>query len=151
MNNKDKKPEEIFIEWSNRAKSGDLDAQYYTGYMLFWGIGVKKNRRRAAKFWREAAEHGHTEAQYWLGTCYDCGLGGFKENRALAIEWWRKSAASGHRGAMMAMVSIYVLSIFVGEGKAMINKEEALEYCQKAAMAGNCLAKQFLRDRNLWM
>ena len=146
MNNQDKKLKKFYTACLDLAKSGDPDAQYHVGFMLFWGIGAKKNRRQAVKQWREAAAHGHAIAQYWLATCYDCGFGGLKQDLALAVHWWRESAANGNNSALMPIVSSY---LFSEEAKFLITKEEALEYCQKAAIAGNTLAKYFLKHKFL--
>lgn len=49
------------------AGQGNLSAQTSLGLMYFLGEGVEEDRVEAAKWFREAAERGHTEARYTLG------------------------------------------------------------------------------------
>ena len=50
------------------------------------------------KWYRKAAEQGHTEAQFNLGVCYASGRGVTK-NEAEAVKWYRKSADQGFANA----------------------------------------------------
>ena len=50
-----------------KAEKGDSTAQYFLGAMYAKGEGVPKDNAEAVKWFRKAAEQGHTDAQYILG------------------------------------------------------------------------------------
>jgi TPR repeat protein len=54
------------------------------------------------KWFREAAERGHSQAQYNLGNMYLKGQG-VKADREAAEKWFRKAADQGHKGAKKAL------------------------------------------------
>ena len=57
------------------AKRGEAEAQYNLGSKYALGKGLRKNNRRAVKWYRRAAEQGYAEAQYNLGVMYAKGTG----------------------------------------------------------------------------
>ena len=65
-------------------------------------MGVEQNYRKAAKWWRKAAEQGHKNAQYNLGLAYDNGKGVEKDHSA-AMEWYHKAAEQGNKDAQNAL------------------------------------------------
>ena len=56
----------------------------------------------AAKWYRKAAEQGHSEAQYQLGECYYCGHGVDKDYNE-AVKWFRKAAEQGNSDAQYTL------------------------------------------------
>ena len=64
------------------------------------GTGVPENDAEAVKWYRKAAEQGHTQAQFYLGNMYDKGRG-VSEDKAEALNWWRKAAEQGHEDAKL--------------------------------------------------
>ncbi|MDR3357639.1 MAG: sel1 repeat family protein [Desulfovibrio sp.] len=58
------------------------------------GRGVTKDDAKAAKWFRKAAEQGHSDAQYDLGEMYATG-GGVTKDDAKAAEWYGKSLSRG--------------------------------------------------------
>ena len=46
------------------------------------------------KWWRQAAEQGHAEAQYNLGVCYEKGEG-VAQDSSEAVKWFRQAAEQG--------------------------------------------------------
>lgn len=63
------------IKYLKKAANG-----MHTGAMLllarnyFYGVGVKKNEKKAVKEWKRAALIGCPEADYYLGLCYEKGI-----------------------------------------------------------------------------
>ena len=55
---------------------------------------MEKNNEKAAKWYRKAAEQGHTIAQYFLGEMYYYGVG-VLQDKVEAVKWWRKAAEQG--------------------------------------------------------
>ena len=49
------------------AEKGDPKAQFYLGEMYGQGQGIKRDLKKAARWYREAAMQGHTAAQAILG------------------------------------------------------------------------------------
>jgi TPR repeat protein len=60
----------------------------------------------AAKI-RPLAEQGDPKCQYFLGTCYDNGIGGVSQDYAEALKWYRKAAEQGHGDALASMAGMY--------------------------------------------
>jgi TPR repeat protein len=62
-------------EFKPLAEGGNPNAQYYMGFMIHHGYGVKRNEAEAAKWFRMAAEQGEWQSQYYLGVLYEKGVG----------------------------------------------------------------------------
>jgi TPR repeat protein len=104
---------EQVISWYGKAAAqGYAKAQYNLGYYYGHGedklgrsfpggptvwskIGVPKNPVEALKWYRLAAENGHSNAQYVMGKFYYSGEVVTKDH-VEAFKWWRKAAESGH-------------------------------------------------------
>ena len=69
-------------------------AQYNLGICYAAGQGVRQDDKEAAKWWRKAAEQGHTEAQHNIGSCYVNGQG-VEQDYEEAVKWLRLSLAKG--------------------------------------------------------
>lgn len=85
-------------ELQEKAKSGNMDAQYALGDMYYHAYGVKRDYKSAAKWLEMAALQGHAPAQSALGNLYLEGLG-VKKDRKKANEWFQKAAKQGNRQA----------------------------------------------------
>jgi TPR repeat protein len=98
------------VEWLDKAaKRGNAAAQCQMGaYCTLTGV-VEENENmlfEGVNWWRGAAEQGHPDAQYLLGTFYSGafyrdGKGHNKDviNMAEAVKWYRQAAAQGHAQA----------------------------------------------------
>ena len=60
----------------------------------------------AAMFYRAAAEKGHVEAQFELGSMYQFGIG-VDKNNFQAAKWYRRAAKQGHGEAMCRLANLY--------------------------------------------
>ena len=91
--------EQLFLE---AAERGDAEAQYAYGYLLYeegyLPLEADKYFARVLKWWKRAAEQGHTEAQFMAGTFYQLGLG-TPFNEPEALKWLKLAAFQGHQGA----------------------------------------------------
>ena len=92
--------------------------------------------KEAVKWYRQAAEQGHTEAQVKLGECYRRGWGVAK-NRVEATIWYRNAAENGNTDAMMALGNCYH-----SEG----NNIEAVKWYRHAAEQGDVVAQHQLGE-----
>ena len=92
------------------------------------GAGVPQEFGEAAKWLREAAEHGDPAAQFNLGMLYETGQG-VPQNYAEAVKWYREgSASSGYPAAQ------FNLGVFYETGQVVPqNFEEAVKWYRAAA------------------
>ena len=72
------------------------------------GIAAQGNDdfAEAVKCWSEAAEQGHTEAQFFLGICYESGIA-VDEDLEKAFDLYAKSAEEGCAGAQTQLGLCY--------------------------------------------
>ncbi len=77
--------------WCKAAEQGDAGAQINLGLCYDRGLGVDKDPKAAAAWYRKAAEQGDAKAQVNLGVRYDQGQGVDKDPKAAAA-WYRKAA-----------------------------------------------------------
>ena len=70
--------------------------------MLISGIGITSDKWEAVSWYRKAADSGHADAQYSLGSCYDDGIG-VETDKLEAKSWYQKAANLGHKGALMSL------------------------------------------------
>ena len=74
-----------------KAKTGNVNAQYTLGGYYFLGSnGVEQSYSKAAYWYKKAAEQGHSNAQYNIGVCYYNG-DGVEKSKTKAIYWFRKA------------------------------------------------------------
>ena len=108
----------------------DLAVDYYYGFN-----GKKVNKAEAVKWWRKAADQGHTHAQFCLGVCYYDGEG-VQQNYAEAVKWLRKAADQGYASAQ------YYLGVCFDKGLGVKqNYAEAVKWWRKAAEQGKASAQ----------
>ena len=77
------------------AERGEIEAEFYLGYLLANGQFTVKDDGEAVRWYRKAAEKGHAAAQYNLGWMYANGRGVPKDD-AQAVAWFRKAAEKGY-------------------------------------------------------
>lgn len=87
---------------SMRAQMGDIDAVYT--------IGVKSLQQEkyegAFTMFKLAAEKGHVQAQYYLGTMYHNGQG-TERNYEKAFEWFEIASAAGNLDGTYGLAFMY--------------------------------------------
>ena len=105
------------------------------------GRGVPRGDAEAERLWRLAAEQGHAEAQYDLGTVYFYGDFGV-EDHAEAVRWWRLAAEQGDAGVQLRLGEIYEDGrLYYGVDKDI---DEALRWYRLAAEQGDARAQSAL-------
>ena len=80
----------------NAANWGDAGAQFGLGWMFQHGIEYAQNSARAVRWYRKAAEQGHTDAQVNLAAMYATGEGVRRDY--VQAHKWMSVAASNARG-----------------------------------------------------
>ena len=122
--------EEAFKWYTKAAEQGNAEAQYHTGYLYDYGVGVGKNHQKAVVGYKKAAEQGHAQAQCNLALIYDSG--GRLGNKEEAISWYKKAAEQGVRQAQFILGSKYEKGHVVTK-----DLEEAFKWYKKAAEQGD--------------
>lgn len=117
-----------FLERSKQRREqglelGDPDAQYNEAQRHH----RQKNYSEAAKWFRRAAEQGHTRAQSSIGVYYNMGQGG-PQDYAMAAMWYRKAAEKGDPNAQNNLGVLY----YRGDG-VLQNYVEAVKWYRLAA------------------
>jgi len=117
------------------AKSGYINAQYYLAVMLDSGKGVDEDHVQSAMWYRKAASRGHVEAQYNLAIAYAMGEG-VVQNMKKSIYWMKKAALNGSINSQYNLGLIYIL----GDGVA-VNLDEGILWWTLAAKNGDSTAQ----------
>lgn len=112
------------------ANADSLDQIYARGEAL----GRAGDFAAAAPLIRQAADGGHAQAQYTLGTLYSFG-DGVPQSKAEARLWFEKAAAQDHAGAL------YNLGLYYDRGISVTqDRPRALAYYKRGAGAGDTRA-----------
>lgn len=82
------------MRWFEMANSSEADLQQVTGWMQVAGYGMDQDYVQAAYWYRQAADHGHAEAQFNLARLYAHGQGVPKDDKE-AARWCRAAATHG--------------------------------------------------------
>ena len=122
---------------------GSVDGLWERGVVLEWGMGVERNLKEAATWYRAAAEQRHALAQHNLGWLYHYGKG-VEQDDAVAVGWWRKAAERGFVRSQNILAHRYYVGDGVGQDYA-----EAVRWWRKAAEQGHAEAQENLGWRYL--
>jgi TPR repeat protein len=90
---------------TQRAGTGDVEAQYLLGSLYRTGRGVSQDDAAAFRWMKRAAEQGHAKAQFNVGKMYLSGRGVAMDPHE-AQAWLAKAAASGHSEASRLLSEI---------------------------------------------
>ena len=87
-------------------EQGNPEVQYEFGSLYLNSQGFLQDNKKAAKWFRLAAEQGHDKAQYNLGFMYDKGQG-VQQDYKEAVKWWRLSAGQRVEQAQYNLVLMH--------------------------------------------
>ena len=76
------------------AEAADPIAQYYIGYMYYYGYGVPEDYGKAYEWMRRSAEQGDPDAQTFLGGMFYAGEG-VPQDFSQAVHWYERAAEQG--------------------------------------------------------
>lgn len=92
---------------TDKASSGNPEAQYELGLMYDSGRGVEKSEYEAMHWYRLAANSGNTNAQNNLAYLYETGPVGLKDMNE-AVKWYMRAAVYGCAMAQFNMGRLYL-------------------------------------------
>ncbi len=81
-----------------RAAQGDAAAQVELGELYYRGEKVKKDYKRSAYWYHEAAKQGYAAGEHAMGWMYHQGRGVAKNSKD-AVRFYRRAAAQGDQNA----------------------------------------------------
>lgn len=93
------------------AEVGYAPAQVMAGESLMFGVGARKDVKKAYAFFEEAANSGYPPAMLWMAQMNNGHLG-FPRNDKAAIKWLNAAIALNHAPAMEAMAGAYESGLY---------------------------------------
>lgn len=87
-----------YDQYIGPALAGDNEAAVVIGNLTYLGLGVKRDRYEAARWYLKAALEGYVPAQVNLGQMYWNGLG-VPRNVAKAVGWYHLATKAGSKVA----------------------------------------------------
>ena len=93
----EEKHDEAFQFLTEAAQKGMTDACKLLGVVYMSGQYApwpEKDEKEALAWWRKAAEQGDEEAMFWVGQCYEDGIGASQDIEE-AARWKQMAAAHG--------------------------------------------------------
>ena len=85
---------EALRETYEKAKAGDMNAQYELGNCYMTGKGIHQDFEYAMEWLLKAADQGEPFAMYNIGILYSCGHG-VKQNCSMAQLWFARANEHG--------------------------------------------------------
>jgi hypothetical protein len=102
----ERNPEEGMSQLRLAVVGRNAAATALLGDLYRRGQEVPQDNRKAAQFYRIAADQGHAAAQYALAALYNRGSG-VAEDPAEAAMWFSRAAAQGFAPAMRSLAALY--------------------------------------------
>lgn len=86
----------------NAAHQGDVAAMNQLAYTYNYGIGRKVDQDKAFSLWKETADMGNAEGQYYVGVFYGTG-DVVTQDYAVSTQYFQKAAQQGHADAIWVL------------------------------------------------
>ena len=133
--NTNKTPSEIARSTPPVTDAG-TDQDHKRGLLFYKGIGVDKDFKKAAQWFKRAAKNTHSGAQYNLGIMSYLGQG-VPQDYAQAAHWFQKAGEQDHAAAQ------YNLGFLYYEGKGVEKDDlQGFMWIDRSANLGNDKAKR---------
>ena len=113
------------------SKDPSAGQDHKRGLLFYKGIGVDKDFKKAARWFKQAARKGHARAQYNLGIMSYLGQG-VPQDYAQAAVWFKKASEQDHAAAQ------YNLGFLYYEGKGVEKDDlQAFMWIDRSANLGD--------------
>ncbi|XP_038055222.1 DAP3-binding cell death enhancer 1-like [Patiria miniata] len=122
------------------AAAGVTQANRYLG-IHFLENKDNRDEEKAATCLQKAVEKQDTDAQYYLGLCYEHGWG-VATNGAKAVSLYHKAALKDHPEALYSLAKCHELGI----GGLPVNRESALQFNEQASNLGHLRASESMEQ-----
>ena len=129
-----KNPKEALQWFLKAAENGDSAANYYVGYMYYYGMGTEINKPEAYKWYLKATYKGSADAMEAIAMQYHSGQG-VTQDFEKAMYWYKKALEKGNTSPYNNIGALYYNGNGVSKDYAV-----ALSWYVKAANAGNMRA-----------
>jgi len=95
-----------FKLFSQAAKAGHIEAQYYLGLCYLYGDGIEQDNTKALTWLERSARAGFVKAMICLAALYLTGTR-FPKNDDAAVKWFQKAADAGSQTACELLAVTY--------------------------------------------
>lgn len=138
-----KQKEDAFTYCIDFANDDQDLAQRMVGDMHYWGWGnkVKKDVKKAIKWYKRAVKNGNIDAKYNLAVIYEQGKG-IEVNYSKAASWYLSAAKDGHIDSQYNIANMYAK----GAGYS-VNQTKASQWYLAAANQGDVSSQFNLGNR----
>ena len=113
-------------ELIQKAGAGDTESQFELGGLYDFGYGVPRSGKETERWYKLAAEAGHSEAQNSMGSIYQA-----EERYEEALYWYEKSAAQSNELGINNLAYLYDLGLGVNQ-----DRQKARDLYLKSANLG---------------
>lgn len=120
---------EIFLKYKE-----DAEAQYYLSKAFYYGLGLKKDTKKAFEYAKKSANQNNSLGLNLLGVMYQYGESVAKDELQ-AFTYYKEAANLGNTEAMMNIAKMYALGDYVKE-----DVNQAIGWAKKAIKYGNAKA-----------
>lgn len=117
-----------FALYKQAAELGYARAQHVVADCYQWGLGTKKDKSEAFRWYQKAAEQDYPQSVCYLASFYSFGEGGVDCNIDEAVRLWKKAAELGDKEAQFTLGNLYYDGEYVEQ-----NREEAIKWYRKSA------------------
>lgn len=91
--------EKAFSYFSKAAEKGNINGLYFTGYMLYKGLGCEQSYEKAIECFKPGASDNYAPSLYMLGLCYRNGYG-VEQNESTGELFLEQAAAQLYKPAL---------------------------------------------------
>lgn len=147
----EEKHDEAFQFLTEAAQKGMTDACKLLGVVYMSGQYApwpEKDEKEALAWWRKAAEQGDEEAMFWVGQCYEDGIGASQDIEE-AARWKQMAAAHGFVAEEQDEEAEEIVEVPAEPEKPQLNVVKKKKQEQKAKKAEQAADKEKGKEENV--
>lgn len=99
---------------------------------------IIEGSKNSVEWHKKAAEQGQVNSEYYLGLCYEYGIG-IKTDRVHAVKWYKKAAEQGHVNAQYVLANRYSSEVSIKR-----NDNKTIEWYLNDAEQGDSAAQLYV-------